>query len=283
MRIGVGIGCLVFLVASAAAAPPGRKHATATYPADALKSFAFAFAKELEGDYEEAISAYESSRGASPQPSTACNLGRLYLELGDPAKARARFDEYLTLLPTAPDAPAVKKLIAELATVTTVTIGSGATGELVDAIVLLDGEVVGSSPAVTHPTPGRHLFQRLTATGYGSEWFDVKAGDASFENVYTRGPGKGGHVVLSTPATEHPWSWTEGGHPMRVHELFALPVGHYTTSMPISAAPKLCTPIEFDVKATTEITYVHVELGAKQDACVAVKKVHLHRLPLRAP
>lgn len=283
-------GCLLALVVTdALAAPPKRKDANPKYPYKALKSFIEATEYERAGLVRAALDEYRDSLRESPQPATQFNVARMELELGDTDDAVRSFQAYLDLAPSAPDAAAIKKLVEELSATTSLTIGSSSTSDGIDAFVLVDGDVIGSSPVVVHPKPGKHFVERISATDWGGKEVDVKAGVATYSNVMGRRNTRSGNVLISHSGLNDVREFTEGTLQLALFRHVKVPVGKLTTKLAFNLQDGLCSAIVIDVKSITELTYVRVDVGKltrpseSEYMCYPVTRVRTHRLPLRAP
>ena len=73
-------------------------------------------ADERAAEVAQARTAYERAlQGEGARPEAHRQLGLLYFETDDPARARAEFERYLALAPGAPDARRIAEYVAELA------------------------------------------------------------------------------------------------------------------------------------------------------------------------
>jgi tetratricopeptide (TPR) repeat protein len=258
LRVTASILC--GLLAAAEAAPPTQKPIPVDYPIAAMKLFAAAVVLERDGDLADARRAYERSNDKQPHASAYFNLGRIYLQSEEYGDAIRHFQKYLELAPTARDRAEVTALIESLrSTVHPVWIEGGVSGDEGEALVLLDGVVIGRSP-MTYKIPiGTHIVERITSGGYGESRLHIAPGAPTNGRIsmQSRAPGNvviGGFAGMSMTIKE-------GEHELRLGGRFALPVGRHTTDL----AGQLCVPITIVVKAVTEVTYVYVERGKPAD------------------
>jgi len=282
MRAVLLLMCL--LPALALAGPLERKLANDTYPYEALHKFSWAVSEEELGDLTGAIDSYKGSLSISPQAATYFNIGRLCILVDDVARAIESFAKYLELAPNAQDHKAITALLAELrARPPTVAIGSGTTASP-DALVLMDGVIVGRSPAIAHPTPGRHFFERISMTSYAANQVTIEPHTSSYVEVHSSRRQRG-NVVISVPSAGHgSYSFEEGARDMARHTLFPLPAGSYATSLGLHGDAQPCKPVPFTVKSVDVITYVHVTFAPPQPgATCSVAHVRTQQLTVGPP
>jgi hypothetical protein len=274
MRIAAAFLC-VASVAAADPIVPHRKLATADYPVDALQLFVSGLVLDLGDRYTFAHNAYDASFTKSRQPNTIFNMALLDLRAESTTEAIREFTQYLDLAKTAPDRAEIERLMADLrAAKPSVTIGGEALDvDEADAVILVDGAIVGASPVTLRLAPGIHLAERITATTYAHLDVNAKPGEASYVAV-NASHSSGGNVVISGLGRE--LRWREDNLELASMMRFALPVGHYKISgRDYAGRPLACSPIEFDVKSATALTYVNVALvpGAKPQECARVDRV----------
>jgi hypothetical protein len=274
MRIAAAFLC-VASVAAADPSVPHRKSATADYPVDALQEFISGLVLDVADKYTFAHNAYEASFTKSRQPNTIFNLALLDLRAEATAEAIREFTEYLDLAKTAPDRAETERLVADLrAAKPIVTIGGDALDvDEADGVILVDGAIVGASPVTLRLAPGVHFAERITATTYAHSGVDVKPGETSYVAINAH-HAAAGNVVISGLGREG--SWHEGNLELASMMRFTLPVGHYKVfGRDYADRPIACSPIEFDVKSATALTYVNVTLvpGEKPWVCSRVDHI----------
>lgn len=273
------MGLLLLLAAGTALAEPTippAKTSTAGFPEAARKDFIEGLVFERQGNIHMALARYGTSNNKSKQASSLFNLARLRLKIDDVRDAREKFKQYLEADPKAKDRAAIQKLIKELETADPLVTFGGrpeSRGRDIEpiAVIVLDGVVVGPSPATRTLKPGAYEVERVTATTYSRESFTVKAGERRY--VTLEGREQTGNVLVSGLARHI--KWKEADIEYANGARFALDAGHYAISGDGTDQPKTCTPVEFDVASTKHITYVNVDLGPEDKAkgCHPVTKV----------
>lgn len=265
--------CLLLglIVGAAEAGPLKPKSVTKDYPYKALEAFVHASrCVRHQRCIQFALNAYESSFAESKQANTAFNLAELYYRLEDRPKALEWFKKYLELAPTtATDREEIQQLVKELESgPPVVTVGGyfdNATLD-VDAIILVDGDVVGPSPATIRPTPDvEHVVERITARSYDANVFSVKSGEHNYVSVGGAMDVRPGNVVIS--GNERDASWTIGKLRVGSREPFQLAPGRYT-----AVSEQVCSSVQLEVKSATELLYVYVERGLERtNGCYSMK------------
>lgn len=278
------VGLLLLLAAGTALAEPAipaAKTSTDGYPEAARKDFLEGLLFERQGNLHMALARYGTSNSKSKQAGSLFNLARLRLKLDDVREAREKFKQYLEADPKAKDRAAITKLVKELETADPiVTLGGRPDGRSRDiepiAMIILDGLVVGPSPATRTLKPGTYEVERVTATTYSRERFTVKEGERRY--VTLEGREQNGNVLISGLARHI--KWKEGDVEYANGARFALAAGHYSINGDGTDQPKTCKPIEFDVASDKHLTYVKVVLDPEDAAkgCRPVRKVSTVRV-----
>ena len=262
---GVRAWLVVLLSSVAAAAPnkPVRKPAPPNLAADRLDEFVEAVLYDKAGDYERAVSNYE--RAGKDLPNVLYNIADLYRRMERFEDAIEAYKKYLEASPKAPDRAAVEKLVAELAKMPTILVVDG---DDLDAVVFVDGKLVGASP-ITMPLPdGEHVVDRI---GPATHTHDTVYAKAMKDEHVSGHRDESGNVVLSTNI-HYGGSWEDGGHTFEMDRRFTLPAGRYDTFL---FKPGLsCTPLSFQVPPEG-LVYVFVDgprdLSSKQCAQITVR------------
>ncbi len=279
MRLAILLVCALGWSATAHAGPLRLKPVTDKYPVKAMRAFVAGLVLHQLEDLHNAGNAYESANHHSPQANTYYNIADLYLRSEHHALAIAALRRYLELAPAATDRAEVLRLIQDLSTAPAkITLGGrlSSRGEP-DAILLLDGVVIGKSPMLVRPAAGHHLAERITATTYASAKFEARPGMIDFVNMSAQ-QGPAGNVVITGIEWRTPWR--EGKVTFVGHERFVLPVGRYTITG-ADRHPRLCSPVKFEVKSTKQLTHVRVELSAQDDShCATLVRVRTQGLTL---
>jgi hypothetical protein len=249
---------------SAIAGPLRHKPSTADYPSDARAKFARGVVLEREGRTNDAKTEYSESAELSPQANTFYDIAMMWCAIGLYGDCADQLKKYLELAPKAADRAEVEKIIKELENrVPEVFVGARdfASSEP-GLVVLLDGQVMGAGPMTIHPTAGRHVIERIGPTLYARSEGKIETGRNDEEVEPTAAASTGNVIMDGLAPFEIPVVWKENGVAFAAQQRFELPVGHYKTfGREHPDEPRvLCKPIEFDVRSTTELTHVHVEI-----------------------
>ncbi|MBA3395334.1 MAG: tetratricopeptide repeat protein [Deltaproteobacteria bacterium] len=249
---------LLALLGTAAAAPPRavRKPPPANISAEALDQLVYAVLADKAGDYDDALRLYENANRSAPHPNITYNIADLHRRLEKLDRAIEGYKKYIELAPTAPDRAAVEKLIAELARTPGVAVIDG---EDLDAIVFVDGKLIGPSPVVISLPEGRHVFERIGPRSYGSQEMTVKPMSRHHVSLGSSRD-EGGNVVFHGPPGTTRGSWEDRGHKFRMAGRFTLPPGRHDTFL--LSPGRACTPIAFDVPPGDDVV-VHVFIDMK--------------------
>ncbi|MBA3392175.1 MAG: tetratricopeptide repeat protein [Deltaproteobacteria bacterium] len=279
MRLAILLACAMGWSATAHASPLQLKRVTDKYPVEAMRAFAAGLVMHQLEDLHNARNAYDSANRHSPQANTYYNIADLYLRSERPDLAIEALRRYLELAPVAADRAEVLRLIQDLSNAPAkITLGGqlSSKGEPA-AILLLDGVLVGTSPMLVRPTAGRHLAERITATTYASRDFEARPGMIDYVAL-TATQGPTGNVVITGLDRRTPWR--EGKVTFVGYQRFVLPVGRYTITGS-DGHPRLCSPVQFEVKSTRQLTHVRVELGARGSSdCAKIVRVRTQTLTL---
>jgi tetratricopeptide (TPR) repeat protein len=289
VRTGVlAIAWIGSVLHAAGAGPLRHKPSTAAYPSDALALFAKAVVFEREGRPGDAKASYYDSAERSPQANTYYDIAMMWIAIGSHHDGVEALKKYLELSPKAADRAEVEKVIAELEhRLPAVFVGARdfASSEP-GSVVVLDGQVVGPAPLAIHPTLGRHVIERIGPTLYAREERLIEAGRDDEEVEPEAAPSAGNVIMDGLAPFEMPIVWKENGVTFAAQQRFTLPIGHYKTfgrEHP-NDSHVLCKPIEFDVRSTTELTRVHVEIPIEAPssgvACYSPSRVVVNE-PLR--
>ena len=269
------------------AEPPKRKPPTPETPLVALRLIAKAELLERRGLMSEAMTWYEQAQEKAPdQAHIYFNIGRGWMYRGNLGDAADAFKKYLELAPKASDRAAIAKLVGELehhVPALTIEARDFATSDPGD-VILLDGIVMGPAPLTLHPTRGPHVIERIGPTRYARTDYKVeeRSNDQTLDPTREVGTSKGNVVIDGLQMFENNAEWTENGIAFATGRRIQLPIGHYKTLGQVHPDDKpLCKPVEFDVRSTTELLHVHVEIDdrARQDyeaRCMPVIKVILN-------
>ena len=266
MRTGVlAIACLGSV---ASAGPLRHKPSTPEYPSDALALFAKAVVFEREGRPADAKTEYYASAERSPQANTYYDIAMMWQAIGSYHDCVEQLRKYLELAPKAADRAEVEKTIGELEhRLPAVFVGAAdfASSEP-GSVVVLDGRVVGAAPLAIHPTLGRHVIERIGPTLYARVTHETVSGHDDEETDPPATPSTGNVIMDGLAPFEGPIVWKENGVTFAAQQRFALPIGHYKTfgrEHP-NDTHALCKPIELDVRSTSELLHVHVEIPLDQ-------------------
>jgi tetratricopeptide (TPR) repeat protein len=275
---------LLLLAGSAAAAPPPgpaarRKPASDRYPIEALSKFVDAIVADKANDWDEAHRRYEEANKISPQPNTYYNLGDLLRRMERTRDAIESYKKYLELAPGAPDRAEVGRLIAELEKAPAfVTID----GEEPDAIILVDGKLLGPSPQTLRVPAGKHTADRIGPTMYRGTHFEARPGEVQHLILNRfRGEETGNVVIASGPGFTTSGSWDDGGRRWSLPGRLELPPGRYAT-LPWNDPKRSCNPIAFEVVAGKHLTYVYVDADPPRER-YGCRTLRITQQKLRAP
>lgn len=254
-------------------APAKRKPASVRYAPEALSRFVDALMLDKAGDLREAARMYEKANEAGPQANTFYNLADVERRRERYKDALEAYAKYLELAPDAPDRKEVERAMQALKTTPFVAVIDGATP---DAIVLVDGVLIGPSPVVIQLAAGRHHVDRISPTGYRGTSVTAKPGDHDhmvMNPIDDDEPNTGNVVLAGSPAIRSMGGWKDSatGIEYRIPERFALEPGHYETDL--FGDRRACDKIVFDVPRTKGLFYVYVDAKppAKPGGCIPLK------------
>jgi tetratricopeptide (TPR) repeat protein len=131
------------------------------------------------GRYKDAVDWFLAADRLAPSAPLSFNVARAYERLGDDSSALRWYRDYLRRDANAPNAPSVRKIVADLAAalakkgvqqVTVLSVPAGAT-------VAVDGQPSGVTPCTFDLPPGKHhLF--LSYRGYADHAREIELGAA---------------------------------------------------------------------------------------------------------
>ncbi|MBL8924402.1 MAG: PEGA domain-containing protein [Myxococcaceae bacterium] len=150
----------VALVVSAPAKPTKKPEPAAAEDATQKAKEAFLAAQKLykEARYADAIVRFEEAYALKPSPVLFYNIGRCHEQLGDVPKALRSYRDYLRMSPDAKDKDTVNDAIANLER----RLREKGLQQLLvfadppNAVIEVDGKVLGNSPASVELTAGNH-------------------------------------------------------------------------------------------------------------------------------
>jgi tetratricopeptide (TPR) repeat protein len=270
-----GVLLLAALTSSAAAqpapigGPPVRKGVTDKFPAEALSKFVDGIIADKAGDYGDALHAYEASNKIAPHANTYYNIADVERRAEDHKDAVEAYRKYLELAPTAPDRAAVEKLIAELEKAPQlITID----GEEPNAVIFVDGKLIGPSPVTLRLPLGTHTADRITATTSSSTHLEIRNGRPQHRSLTHVRKGEQGSVILATGPgwnTGGSWKDKDTGRTWHMPGRNDLPPGRYETSMWNDT--RACTKLAFDVAPGDHLTYVYLDAGPRTpEGCLPI-------------
>lgn len=277
---------MVLVGATAAAAAPDarpakpspakRKFATEKYSFKSLTSFVEAIIADKAGDLGTALDKYRRIAD-DKHPSTLYNLADVQRRLEHYPQAVEYYKKYLELAPNAPDRKEVERLIATIETRPFVAVIDG---EDMDAVILVDGALIGPSPAIVKPKEGPHVADRIGPRTYRHQIFSAHA--SGNEHVQMKYEEAEGNVVLTGSwGLRLAGEWEEAGTKYVLPGRFTLAPGRYETY--VKSSKHACNKIAFDVARGDELTYVYVDVAPGdtgtfcKDLFVKVQKIRLPR------
>lgn len=273
---------LAALVATAAADPPPkqaavrRKPASPEYSPEALSKFVDAIILDKAGDLGSATHAYRDSLRGTEHPHTHYNLANVLHRMEYYDQAIRAYRKYLELAPDATDRKAVEKIIADIEAMPYMAVIDG---DDAGAIVLIDGKLVGPSPAFIYPTEGRHIAERIGPRSYAHRDFFVIGARPRTDHHSLGYKEAEGNVVLSVgKEVRMNLKWEHKGVKVALPGRFALPPGRHELTVPYQ---KACEKIVFDVAKGDHITHVYVDTpwkpGDENYGCLPIT-VHVQKL-----
>ncbi|HUS33562.1 MAG TPA: tetratricopeptide repeat protein [Kofleriaceae bacterium] len=278
MRVLVVLLCLCGL---ASADAPALRSAKADYPAEALQEFARGVVWAKLGDDREAMLLFQRANDRSPQANTYWNIGVLYLRQEDLEKALYAFEKALELAPKSDRAEIEKVIKQTKQTKAQWTVWISVDHGPPRALVLVDGVAIGPSPATFEPKPGEHNVQAFSKGGFYAQrdvHYDDQRIDERLSGVMLEPHENKGNVFIDVGFHTTYSTWKQGTTTYSMNKPFPLPVGHYK-AVPTEIGRTFCTPIEFDVKSTTDITYVLVDYE-DGNSCKRIKRTTVQSLRL---
>lgn len=265
-RPGLAAAALALAALPAAAQPSPtaaraqRKPASLELSAEALGSFVDAIIADKAGDLVEAERRYLESIRRTPHPHTYFNLADVQRRMEKIVRgALDSYRKYLELAPDAPDRRAVERLIRDLETMPGTAVIEG---ESLDAVVFVDGVLIGPSPVAVQLADGRHTVDRVGPTGYRQRAFTIKRGELEYLQLHDSRDDTGNVVIGVSPQLTSLTSWTDdAGRRWRVPGRFALPPGTYEQELPNRRG---CAPIRFEVPRGDHVIYVYLDAKAPE-------------------
>ena len=246
-----------------------RKPASDKYTPDALSKFVDAIIEDKSGDLSSAAHKYRDSLRDAPQANTYYNLANVEHRLEWYEQAIKSYRKYLELSPEASDRKEVERLIQSIETMPPIAIIEG---DDAGAVVLVDGKLVGPSPALIYPTEDGHVAERIGPASYAHDWFFIPSTRPRTEHVRMKYVEAPGNVVLSTSQNLRlKEKWEQDGRAFQVPGRVALPPGHYELELPHDRA---CSKIVFDVAKGDHVTHVFIDTPWRPgDASYGCKKI----------
>jgi len=252
--------------APAPAPPARRKPPPEGFPAEAIGPFVEAILADKAGNLKVAERRYEDANKVSDQASTHYNIADVQRRMEHWLEAIKSYRKYLELAPGAPDRAEVERLIAQIeARPGTAVID----GEEPDALVFVDGKLLGPSPVVLQVSDGYHAADRITPTGHAHRRFEVKPAHSDHLKLSISRE-EPGNVVLSGNLASS-GSWRDNGNQYKLPGRMALPPGPHATYL--VTPRRACTPLAFTAPQPDELVYVFVEAGApaRPGGCLPIK------------
>lgn len=244
--------------AGPAAAPPKRKPPTDAYPAEAIDPFVEAVLADKAGNLSQAQRRYQDANRASEQANTHYNIADVQRRMERWKQAIESYKKYLELAPDAPDRAEVERLIEQLVKRPGTAVIDG---EEPDAIVFVDGKLMGPSPVVLQVGDGRHTADRITKTTHAQRTFEVKP--ATTEHIrLTASREEPGNVILGGNVG-FGGTWRDRGHEYQLPGRMALPPGRHSTYL--VSPDRACSPLVFDAPKPDELVFVYVHAQAQAD------------------
>ncbi len=274
---------LVLVGATTAAAAPDvykpspakRKPALEKYSVESLIMFVDAVIADKAGDLHTADSKY-GQIADDGHPSTLYNLADVKRRLENDSQAIRYYQKYLEAAPDAPDRKEVERLIETIKNRPFVAVIDG---EDMDAVVLVDGKLIGPSPAHVSPKPGPHVADRIGPRTYRHEIISGRSSGTEHVRMnYTEA--EGNVVLVGSWQLRLAGTWEDNGTKYVLPGRFTLAPGHYETY--VKSSQYACNKIAFDVGKGDDITYVYVDVmpGDSGKFCKdVITKVQKIRLP----
>jgi len=234
--------------------PAKRKAATEKYSVESLATFVDAVIADKAGQLDTAEHKYRNLLDDG-HPSTVYNLADLKRRLEHWPQAVEFYKKYLELAPEAADRKEVERLIEMIETRPFVAVIDG---EDMDAVIFVDGKLIGPSPASVKTIKGPHVADRIGPRTYRHQIFSAR--DAGTEHVRMTYEEAEGNVILTGS-----WdlrlagSWEDDGTRYVLPGRFTLPPGRYETY--VKSSKHACNKIAFDVGKGDELTYVYVDVA----------------------
>lgn len=256
--------------------PAKRKPATEKYSVESLAAFVDAVIADKAGDLHEAETKYRRIQDDG-HPSTLYNLADIKRRLEHWPQAVEFYKKYLELAPDAPDRRDVERQIEQIENRPPVAVIDG---EDMDAVVFVDGKLIGPSPAIVKPIKGPHVADRIGPRTYRHQIFSTHT--TGTEHVQMKYEEAEGNVILTGSwALRLAGSWEDDGTKYVLPGRFTLPPGRYETY--VKSSKHACNKIAFDVGKGDDLTYVYVDVAPTdrgqfcKDLTVKQQKIRLAR------
>ena len=255
--------------------PAKRKPALEKYSVEALATFVEAVIADKAGALGEAENKYRRI-DQDGHPSTLYNLADIKRRLEQYPQAVEFYTKYLEAAHDAPDRKEVERLIELIETRPPIAVIDG---EDMDAVILVDGKLIGPSPQVTRPRKGPHVADRIGPKTYRHQIFSTHS--TGTEHVEMQYEEAEGNVILTGSwALQLAGAWEDNGSKYVLPGRFTLPPGHYETF--VKSSKHACNKIAFDVGKGVDLTYVYVDV-APGDSGTFCKNVFTKVQKIRLP
>jgi len=238
--------------------PAKRKPPIEGYSVESLRKFVDAVIADKAGRPHEAVGDYRRLVDDG-HPSTLYNLADALRRVEYYPQAIEFYRKYLAALPDAPDRKEVERIIEQIEKRPPIAVLDG---EDPDAVILVDGKLVGPSPAIMMSTPGPHIADRIGPTSYRHQIFSSLVGHT--EHVDLKYEAAQGNVILSTAwGIQLQGSWEDSGTTFHLRKRFTLPPGRYETF--VKSKTHACNKIAFDVPKGDDLIYVYIDVKPGED------------------
>jgi hypothetical protein len=243
--------------------PPVRKPASLEFSAEALGEFAEAMMADKAGDLERAHDHYRRALGDVKPPAALYNMADVERRMERYKDAIETFGKYLEAAPDASDRAEVEALIGRLKqTPPIITVD----GDDPQALVFLDGVLVGPSPQTIQIPPGWHAVDRVGPRSFEHDELEAKPLD--MRHLQSRKEETGNVVFTASSGIQMSGSWRDGGREWRFPHRIDLPPGrHETTAF---NETYLCNSVVFDVPKGDGVTYVYLDAPARPDRSTCI-------------
>jgi hypothetical protein len=254
--------------------PPRRKPPAEQSPAAAIAPFVQAILADKAGDLDLAQRRYEESAKIFDQPAARYNLADVRRRMEKWQQAVAGYREYLALAPAASDRGEVERLIRDIEARPGLAVIDG---DEPDAIVYVNGRLVGPSPVVVALPPGRHHADRVTRDGHAQRSFTVRPATTERVRASVGGRPSGGNVILTGASRTH-GSWRDGDVEYRFPARQLLRPGRHRTQL--LGPGRACSALEIDAPPPGQLVLVYVEVSEVSDGGCSPIQVTQQRVRL---